>query len=186
MIVAGQDEAAADLFEARRQVPEKARIELDAIVVDRQRAAHAGQRGEGHLLHAAVAHGHISLHVGDLRKAVARAPVGQIGNVLEDEIAVDAGDVLKSVDVEESVAARLVVGHDVAQHDATAAVDLAEEGLGGLDRSAVDRQRALHDLDLRSQRRHTVIGDLGASIVRFFTSLPLRLSAAASASDFTV
>lgn len=53
------------------QVPEEARIELDAVVREGQIAADLRQRSEGHLLHTAVTHRQVAVDFRNLRESVA-------------------------------------------------------------------------------------------------------------------
>ena len=149
------------MAEIGSQVPEEARIELDAVVREGQIAADLQQRSEGHLLHTAVTHRQVAVDFRNLRESVATPPVDQVRDILKYEIAMNPGNILETVVVEELVAAAFVIGRDIAQDDAALTVDFAEEGFGGLDRSAVDGHRTLHDGDLRRKQRHSVVRDVG-------------------------
>ena len=160
------------MTEVGGQVPEESRIELDAVVGKGQVAPDFVQRSESHLLHTAAAHRQIAVDLGDLGEPAAAAPVDQIRYIFEDKIAVNTGDILEAVGIEEFITAALIVRGDIAQDDATLAVDLAEECFGRFERCAVDSQRTLHDGDLRSQQRHTVVRDIRPSDRQVLDLLP--------------
>ena len=114
MVIVRERKAAAHMTEVGGQVPEESRIELDAVVGKGQVAPDFVQRSESHLLHTAAAHRQIAVDLGDLGEPAAAAPVDQIRYIFEDKIAVNTGDILEAVGIEEFITAALIVRGDIA------------------------------------------------------------------------